>query len=65
MEIMFFVVQTVLVLTLQASLNQGVSYSKKFCSKHGFLYLANNKTSQFVSEILNRVPKCKSSEIKI
>ena len=27
---------------------QGVSYSQKFCSKHGFFNLANSKTSQFM-----------------
>ena len=27
---------------------QGVSYSKKLCSKHGFPYLANGSTSQFM-----------------
>ena len=27
---------------------QGVSYSQKFCSKHGFPNLANSRTSQFI-----------------
>ena len=44
---------------------QGVSYSQRFCGIRGFPNLANGRTSQFVSQILNRVPKCKNSEIKI
>ena len=44
---------------------QGVSYSQKFCGKRGFLNFVDVTTFQFVSQILNRVPKCKNSEIKI
>ena len=40
----------------------GVSYSQKSCSKHSFSNLANGRTFQLVSQILNRVPKCKNSE---
>ena len=44
----------------------GVSYDQKRCSKHSFHNLINNRTSQFVSQILNRVPNVKiDSEIKI
>ena len=42
-----------------------VSYSQKFRGKRGFPNLVNGRTSQFVSQILDRVTKCKNSEIKI
>ena len=45
--------------------HQGVSYSQKFHGKCSFPNLANGPTSQFVSQILDRIPKCKNREIKI
>ena len=45
--------------------NQCVSNSQKFHGKCRFPNLANDRTSQFVSQILNRVPKCENTETKI
>ena len=39
---------------------QGVSYSQKLRGKYSFTNLINNRTSKFVSQILNTVPKNKN-----
>ena len=54
-----------LVENIQKAQGQGVSYNKKLCGKHGFPNLANSRTSQFVSQIRNRVSKCKNCEFEI
>ena len=41
---------------------QGLSYSLKFCGKCSFPNLFNNGTSQFVSQIMKKVAKCKNKQ---